>query len=104
METVTLPGGGVSQDELDRMRATLDARLPAFLADLERLVNTDCGSYTKRGVDEVGRWTGAFLERLGARVEYRDHETLGATVVGTIDGRQPDGVRLLLIGHLDTVF
>ena len=25
-----------------------------FLADLERLVNIDCGSYTKAGVDAVG--------------------------------------------------
>ena len=107
METVTLPGGGVSQDELDRMRATLDARLPAFLADLERLVNTDCGSYTKVGVDEVGRWTGAFLERLGATVDYRDDDQFGATVVGTFDGGVAGGsggARLLLIGHLDTVF
>ena len=34
------------------------ADLPAYLADLERLVNIDCGSYTPDGVDEVGRWVG----------------------------------------------
>ena len=44
--------------ELDAIRAAVDAARPAFLADLERLVNIDCGSYTKAGVDEVGRWTG----------------------------------------------
>jgi glutamate carboxypeptidase len=102
MATVTLPGGGVSQDELDTLKAAIEARLPAFLGDLERLVNTDCGSYTKAGVDEVGRWTGSFLERLGAEVEYRDDDRLGATVVGTAAGSA--GARLLLIGHLDTVF
>jgi len=101
---VTVPAGGVSEAELDALRSAIEARLPAFLDDLERLVNVDCGSYTKAGVDQVGRWTGAFLERLGARVEYRDDERLGATVVATFDGSETDGQRLLLIGHLDTVF
>ena len=101
---MTLPAGGVSPVELERLRAAIEARRPDFLADLERLVNIDCGSYTKVGVDEVGRWTGKFLEGLGARVEYRDDDHLGATVVATLDGSDPDGVRLLLIGHLDTVF
>jgi glutamate carboxypeptidase len=111
VETVTLPGGGVSPSVMSALRERIEARLPAFLADLEWLVNTDCGSYTKAGVDEVGRWTGAFLERLGARVEYRDHETLGATVVATFDGTADAGSRsdpaqahLLMISHLDTVF
>ena len=101
---MTLPGGGVSPADLGRLRSSIESRQPAFLGDLERLVNTDCGSYTKRGVDEVGRWTGAFLERLAARVEYRDDEALGATVVGTFDGQDNAAPRLLLIGHLDTVF
>jgi glutamate carboxypeptidase len=104
VDTVTLPGGGVSPLELDRLGTAIEARLPAFLRDLEQLVNIDCGSYTKAGVDEVGRWTGAYLEGIGARVEYRDDETLGATVVATFDGTDPDAARLLLIGHLDTVF
>jgi glutamate carboxypeptidase len=104
VDTVALPAGGVSPAELDRLRSSIEARLPRFLEDLEGLVNTDCGSYTKAGVDEVGRWTGAFLERLGARVEYRDDERLGATAIATFEGVDPAGVRLLLIGHLDTVF
>ena len=57
--------------ELDALRATIAADSSAYLADLERLVNIDCGSYTPDGVDEVGRWTSAFLERLGAQVEVR---------------------------------
>ncbi len=52
--------------ELDALRAAIDADLPAYLADLERLVNIDCGSYTPEGVNEVGGWTGAFLAGLGA--------------------------------------
>jgi glutamate carboxypeptidase len=104
VDTVTLPGGGVSAGELEGVRASIQRRLPDFLHDLEQLVNVDCGSYTKPGVDEVGRWTGAFLEGIGADVDYRDHETLGATVVATFEGADQVGARLLLIGHLDTVF
>jgi glutamate carboxypeptidase len=94
-----------SDADLARLRAGLDAELPAFLADLERLVNIDCGSFTAEGVDEVGRWTGAFMERLGATVEHRPDPKgkLGQTVVGTFDGIA-GGPRVLLIGHMDTVF
>jgi glutamate carboxypeptidase len=104
MKTISEPGGGVEQADLEVLRRRVEEALPAYLADLERLVNTDCGSYTKAGVDTVGRWTGAFLERLGARVERRPHDTLGETVVGTFEGAPGAGPSLLLIGHLDTVF
>ncbi|MBF6606432.1 MAG: M20 family metallopeptidase [Chloroflexi bacterium] len=76
---------------------------PAFLADLATLVGIDCGSYTKAGVDEVGRWVGGYLRELGATVTVHRHDTLGDTVVGTVDGT-PGGPRLLLVGHMDTVF
>ena len=49
------PGAGVRDDELAALKDGVEARLPAFLEDLARLVNIDCGSYTKDGVDEVGR-------------------------------------------------
>jgi glutamate carboxypeptidase len=91
--------------ELEGLRAAIAADLPEYLANLERLVNTDCGSYTPAGVNEVGRWTGEFLEALGATVEYRPDPggRLGDTVIATFTGRE-DGARVLLIGHLDTVF
>ena len=91
-----------SDTELERLRANANAALPDFLADLERLVNVDCGSYTKAGVDEVGRWVAARMEDLGATVERRPHAELGDTVIGTWTGGE--GPRLLLIGHMDTVF
>ncbi len=91
--------------DLATLRAGIERDLPAFLADLEHLVNIDCGSYVPTGVDEVGRWTGEFMETIGARVEYRPDPDgrLGSTVVGTFDGRA-GGARVLLIGHMDTVF
>jgi glutamate carboxypeptidase len=94
-----------SDADLAALRASIEPRLPDFLADLEQLVNIDCGSYTRAGVDEVSRWVAAFMERLGARVEARPDPdgALGDTIVGTFDG--PRGrPRILLIGHMDTVF
>jgi glutamate carboxypeptidase len=85
----------------------VQARLPRFLAELEALVNIDCGSYTPAGVNRVADVVQASLGELGATVERIPHEPddggpqLGDLVVGALPG---DGPRLLLIGHMDTVF
>ena len=96
----------VSADELAAIRRSTEAALPAFLADLERLCNIDCGSYTRDGVNEVAAWVAARFERLGGRVERRadPRGRYADTVVGTFEGGRPGGPRLLLIGHMDTVF
>jgi glutamate carboxypeptidase len=104
VDTLTKPGDGVAQHDLDALRANVTAALPKYLGDLERLVNIDCGSYTKAGVDAVGQWVAEYLRAQGAQVGVRPHETLGGTVVATFTGRQGAGPRLLLIGHMDTVF
>src|SRR3954466_11143467 len=104
--TVTTPSPPLpSSTELDAIRTAIAADMPAYLADLERLVNIDCGSYTPEGVDTVGRWVTEFLTELGATVETRPDPAgrLGATVIGTFPGRA-GGPRALLIGHMDTVF
>jgi glutamate carboxypeptidase len=103
MASLHAPGAAIGTDELDELEDILEEELPAFLEDLAGLVNADCGSYTKAGVDQVGQWTARFLERLGATIEVRPDDTLGDTVIGTFSGR-PGGPRVLLIGHLDTVF
>ena len=91
--------------ELDALAAAIAADLPDYLADLERLVNIDCGSYTPAGVNEVGRWTAEFLAGVGAEIEVRPDPAgrFGDTVIGTFHGAA-HGPRVLLIGHLDTVF
>ena len=40
-------GAGVRDEELAALRDGVETRLPSFLEDLARLVNIDCGSYTK---------------------------------------------------------
>ena len=108
------PPSHVTQAELDRLRSSTERLLPDYLRDLERLVSIDCGSYTKLGVDEVGRFTAGFLrDELGAQVEIVPGERLGDTVVGRLDGAGAGaavdvgvegGPTVLLIGHTDTVF
>ena len=89
------------------LRHLIGARQPRFLADLESLVNIDCGSYTPDGVNRVADLVADALGQLDAQVERVSHvpadgqQQLGDLVVGRIAG---DGPRLLLIGHMDTVF
>ncbi len=89
--------------DLEALRAHLEVALPEYLRDLERLVNVDCGSYTKAGVDEIGRWAEQRLGELGASVVRHANTELGDTIVGTFE-RDQDGPTVLMIGHLDTVF
>ncbi len=94
-----------TRDRLHDIRASLEADLPAFLDDLERLVNIDCGSYTPAGVNEVATFTAGFMTDLGASVERRPDPDgrLGDTVVAQFNGVR-GAPKVLLIGHMDTVF
>jgi glutamate carboxypeptidase len=106
METIASPGAGVTPDELAAIETAIRHIEPAYLADLERLVNIDCGSYTPAGVEEVAAFVEGFLADLGAEVvRHADTEgRLGPTIVGTVMGAPGAGPRVLLIGHMDTVF
>jgi glutamate carboxypeptidase len=91
----------------DAVIARISARRDAFLAELEALVNIDCGSYTADGVNRIADVCTDALRTLGADVERIRHEPdagkpqLGDLVIGRLAG---EGPRLLLIGHMDTVF
>ena len=97
-----VPDPIVTDEELVTLRALVEASQAAYLADLEHLVNIDCGSYTKAGVDEVGRFVADQLARLGADVTIHPSRELGDTVAGLLRGEGKR--RALVIGHMDTVF
>jgi hypothetical protein len=103
MDIQTSPSAGVADAELRTLEAAIRADEPAYLADLARLVNTDCGSYTPAGVDEIGRFVTGFMTDHGATVEVRPDPagTRGATVIGTWAGPRgtAGGPRILLIGR-----
>ena len=93
--------------DLAALRRSVESALPDTLADLETLVNIDCGSYTPEGVNRVADLVADRMTALGMALERRRHEPrdgeaqLGDLLVGRLAGRGP---RLLLIGHMDTVF
>jgi glutamate carboxypeptidase len=108
MQISSTPGAAVADAELTALASAVRADEPAYLADLERLVNIDCGSYTPAGVDQVGQFVAAFMAARGATVRLVPDPAgrLAQTVIGTWDGPHgtAGGPRVLLIGHMDTVF
>ena len=74
----------------------------AFLSDLAALVNVDCGTHNKAGVDRVGEWIGARCAAWDWHVERFPVTEHGDCWLARLRG---DGMgRILLMGHLDTVY
>ncbi len=88
-----------------RIAAAVKSRTPAALQLLERSVRINSGTLNPEGVREVGRIFAAELESLGFTTRWADmppEMKRAGHLIATREGRQ--GKRLLLIGHLDTVF
>lgn len=83
--------------------AAVDEGTDHALALLERIVNINSGTMNFDGVREVGRVLRAELDALEFATTWVDGAAFGRAghLVATRPGR---GSRLLLIGHLDTVF
>lgn len=75
------------------------------LALLEKLVNVNSGTLNLAGVEQVGRMMRAELEPLGFQVRWAPMKEVGRAghLIATHKG-SGKGRRMLLIGHLDTVF
>lgn len=83
-------------------REALRQKLPQMLVLLERLVNTDSGSYDKAGVNRVTAILAAELEATGFAIERNAMRECGDQVIAT---RRLGGKgRLLILGHADTVW
>jgi glutamate carboxypeptidase len=84
------------------------AHAGAYRTALEEMVNVDCGSYSPAGVGRIADGCERFLREHGWEVERRPHvpvdgqPPLGDLVLGTLRGS--GGPRVLLVGHMDTVF
>jgi glutamate carboxypeptidase len=88
--------------EVEAMAAWLDERLPEFLEDLRALVEVDCGTSSKAGVDAVGRSFAERLASLGCELTRYPLENYGDCYLATLRGEGT--ARILLSGHLDTVY
>ncbi|MEO7864793.1 MAG: M20/M25/M40 family metallo-hydrolase [Sphingomicrobium sp.] len=88
-----------------RMIATVDSEQLRTLDMLERWVNQNSGSHNVAGVEAVGRMVRAELEPLGFAVRWIPlPETKRAGHLVAVHKGKAGRKRLLLIGHLDTVF
>ena len=90
---------------VDRLRTAVAADASRMEALLERLVNQNSGTLNAPGVKAVGEIMRAELEPLGFQVRWVDMSATKRSghLIATHKGGKR-GKRLLLIGHLDTVF
>lgn len=88
-----------------RIASAVDAGVPDAIALLERIVNINSGTMNLAGVRAVGRALEPEFTRLGFVVRWVDGTPWGRAghLVATRRG-SGRGPRVLLIGHLDTVF
>ena len=75
-----------------------------YLADLKTIVNIDSGTYTKAGIDRVGSYLQERFSTFGFSTHIDKQEDYGNHLIATHSGKAPHGPRILLIGHIDTVF
>jgi glutamate carboxypeptidase len=107
LSLVALPATAIAQltPAETRMVQAVDSEQERTLAMLEKWVNQNSGSLNVEGVIKVGEMLRAELEPLGFSVQWIDMKETGRAghIVATHKGNGR-GKRLLLIGHLDTVF
>ncbi|MDR6980739.1 glutamate carboxypeptidase [Streptomyces sp. 3330] len=107
MNRLTPPATGAGP-----LAATARRRVGLYLDDLKELVHIDSGSYSAAGVDAVGDWFQQRLQRAGFTTERvtfppREGVAVGRALVARRTGglaEEHGGRRILLAGHMDTVF
>ena len=87
------------------MVRTVDAERPRTVAMLQRWVDQNSGTMNLAGVEAMRRMVEPELQQLGFKTQWIDMHAVGRAghlVARHVGGRRDK--RLLLIGHLDTVF
>jgi len=103
-----LMGGAGAQalsPEEERIVSLVKANARKALTLLEKTVNINSGTMNHKGVRDVGRVFRAEFDKLGFKTQWIDmpkEMQRAGHLVATREGRQ--GKRVLMIGHLDTVF
>lgn len=82
--------------------AFIDAHRDSMMKLWEELVNVDCGSDYKEGVDRVVEKVAGCLEKIGGRTRIVENEKAGNMLVSEFGDMSKPFV--ILTGHLDTVF
>jgi glutamate carboxypeptidase len=86
--------------DLERAEQIMDS----YLADLQAIVNIDSGTYTPAGINRVGAYLAKRFQDWGFATHFDKQTEYGDHLLATRQGKNPAGARLLLVGHIDTVF
>lgn len=101
-----LPGEAVALDAVEtRIVAAVEARSEEAITALEEIVNINSGTLNPEGIRRVGAFFERELEALGFATRWVEQPVeleRGGHLFAEIDGGR--GKRVLMIGHLDTVF
>ncbi|MCK1991660.1 M20 family metallopeptidase [Peribacillus muralis] len=84
------------------MKDLLNVKQKEMLQFVEQLVNIDSGSYTKKGIDEIGLILKAKFESLDFIVDIVEQKDYGNQLV--IQHREAVEPHILVVAHMDTVF
>ncbi|MFT5297778.1 MAG: glutamate carboxypeptidase [Colwellia sp.] len=80
--------------------------LPQALKDIEQSVNINSGSMNLEGVTQVGLLANQQLSAIGFEVQWLDGSAFNRAghILATHQSSNPNALKILMIGHLDTVF
>jgi glutamate carboxypeptidase len=105
------PEHGSSSPTVSDIRRQVERSYDAYVSDLRTLVDLDCGTFVPAGVNRVAGFMKERFEAAGWQVARVPHspgqggeERLGDAVIARLAGDVPGGRRVLLVGHMDTVF
>jgi glutamate carboxypeptidase len=94
---------GLSEREAALGRS-IDAERPAAVALLERIVNINSGTFNTPGVLEVGKVLEKEFQALGFATRWVPMDAVKRAPSLVAEHKGTRGKRVLLIGHMDTVF
>jgi glutamate carboxypeptidase len=98
-----LLGQQLSRQETAIARS-IDAEAPAAVALLEKVVNINSGTFNPTGVVEVGKVLESELQSLGFTTRWIPMDAVKRAPSLIAERRGNRGKRVLLLGHMDTVF
>ena len=89
-------------EPLSELFRRIDGSRDEMIRTWQSLVDRDCGSVNKAGVDALGKEIASFLKKLGFSIRFHHYEKAGDMLVAEYgDGNRPF---VILTGHMDTVF
>lgn len=90
--------------EREALFRSIDTAAPQSVALLEELVNLNSGTFNVEGVKQVGERLAREFRALGFTTRWVSMDSVGRAPHLVAERRGRRGQRLLLIGHMDTVF